>query len=500
MTRGNVSPADEAAIEPAEDGRQALHDLFDRLRAHVRRTGADAIPQGPEERRRAVRDLRSLSAELKGWERALETRLDRADDGWSLTLASLQRDVAAGVRRLESEIAQSEAQLDAALAGFQGRVGRWEAASADGERRFAETAAQDLERAEGRRARQFAEFVRTVDQTPVVDLGERPRSVPEGEAARGPRRRSRSAALLLSAGVACVGLSTLAIVLEPPMSLPVEALRGADVLGDLVLRGPILIAPPIEVAEAALPAPPRSAEPSAEAPAGLAGAIADVEAGRRGGLEQVRRLAEAGQPRAQMYLAKLYETGRGGLEANSAEARRWTARAAERGDPIAQHNLALYLLEGRGGPRDEAMAARLFRRAAVAGVGDSQVNLGLLYETGAGVDRSLVEAYKWFQIAAQNGDLRARARAVALEERLSRRELAAADRVVGRFAAGGEPPRETVLVPGAATVAESQQKLARLGFYIGPTDGRETESYREAVEAYRRSQAPEIARVSVAGP
>ena len=38
------------------------------------------------------------------------------------------------------------------------------------------------------------------------------------------------------------------------------------------------------------------------------------------------------------------------------------------------------------------------------GVADSQYNLGILYARGIGVDQNLAESYKWFSLAAQQGD------------------------------------------------------------------------------------------------
>ncbi|MGA0604398.1 tetratricopeptide repeat protein [Phenylobacterium sp. VNQ135] len=303
--------------------------------------------------------------------------------------------------------------------------------------------------------------------------------------------------MLLSAGVACLGLTTLAVVLEPPFSLAPQDAVSAP--ANIVLRGPILVAPP-RFAALDEHAPPSGAPPlsDAEAQQALASAIAAAEQGRPGAVARLRTLAEAGASRAQMYLAKLYESGKG-VPVDSAEARRWTARAADAGDAVAMHNLALYYLEGRGGPRDEVMAASLFKRSASAGVADSQFNLALLYEAGTGVDRNLVEAYRWFQVAANAGDLKARERAVSLETRLSPKEMSGAERLAAAFRPGMAEPDETVLIPGAATIAESQKKLGRLGFYIGPTDGQDTPEYRQAVNAYRKSQRTQSAAAASAG-
>ena len=53
---------------------------------------------------------------------------------------------------------------------------------------------------------------------------------------------------------------------------------------------------------------------------------------------------------------------------------------------------------------DLEKASALFRKAAERGVRDSQFNLAILHARGLGVPQDLVEAYKWFGIAASSGD------------------------------------------------------------------------------------------------
>lgn len=496
----------------ATGDRAALRALFDRLRAHVaeaedraetaldqlsatlaaplaapRTDPADLRARAEDlfsEHRGAAREVTRLADEVGAMADGLDARLARGDRSRAESLRTIDRELRDAAARLDARLARAEAEVEEALAGLAEQLARWEAAAAGEDERLSAALVAQLDAAE---VRWSEEVARLTAATPLA------RAPARSEPARRPSP-SRSAALLLSAGVACLGLATLAVVLEPP---PAPTKAAAQAEPEIVLRGPILIAPPRFAAADEL-APTRQPGAPADGGRALAAAMADAEAGRPGAVARLRALGEAGQPRAQMYLAKLYETGRG-VPADSAEARRWTARAADAGDPVAMHNLALYYLQGRGGPRDDAMAARLLRRAANGGVVDSQFNLGLLYETGAGVDRNLVEAYRWFQTAAHGGDLNARARAVALEERLSAKELASVDRLVGGFRPGADAAEETVLVAGAATVAESQKKLARLGFYIGPTDGQDTPAYRRAVEAYRKSRQAQPATVAAVG-
>lgn len=522
---------DRAAGKPEAD-QAALRRLLERLRGHlgrceVRSTSALAHIQASlgdstgsssstrdgtslrslaagvlDEQRSAARRMAQLAEDLRAMAEGLERRLESSVDARAVALRAMHGEVRAVCDRLDARLAAAEDHAGRALARLSAQLERWEGAAQARDRFVADEFAASLDESEVRSGRDIAALLRSMERLVEGPQGAG-REAPPPRAATARGSPSRSAALLFSAGVACLGLVTLAVVLEPPVRLgSAEPAAGAEV----VLRGPILIAPPRYAAEdeSGLPRSPPASAPGAPDGAAAERALADalraLQAGRPGAVERLRSLAEAGLPRAQMQLAKIYELGRAGVPADAAEARRWTARAADGGDPVAMHNLALYYLKGRGGPRDDAVAARLFRRAAVAGLADSQFNLGLLYETGSGVDRNLVEAYKWFQIAANSGDLTARGRAVTLEDRLSTREMAAVGRIASRFVAGAGEPEEAVLVPGTVTIAEAQKKLARLGYYIGPTDGQDSPAYRRAVEAYRRAEAAQPATVASTGP
>lgn len=82
-------------------------------------------------------------------------------------------------------------------------------------------------------------------------------------------------------------------------------------------------------------------------------------------------------------------------------------QAALEGDPAAAYEIAARAGEGRGIPRDLNLAARLFERAAQAGLVPAQARLGNLYEKGLGVPRDLALARNWYQQAAGRGNARA---------------------------------------------------------------------------------------------
>ena len=54
-------------------------------------------------------------------------------------------------------------------------------------------------------------------------------------------------------------------------------------------------------------------------------------------------------------------------------------------------------------PQDYGLALRLYRLAAEQGDADAQNNLGGMYAEGLGVPADPVEAYMWFELAAEQG-------------------------------------------------------------------------------------------------
>ena len=149
-------------------------------------------------------------------------------------------------------------------------------------------------------------------------------------------------------------------------------------------------------------------------------AINKLDAEDVSGLEGLRQAANLGHPAAQQRLALLYQDGGAGLTASPVEARTWFERSARGGNVDAMDSLAHYLFDGLGGTRDQVQAADWFGQAARRGDTDSQFNFARLQERGAeGVPVNLVEAYKWYLIAAAGGDQEAGQAASGLEARLS---------------------------------------------------------------------------------
>ena len=66
----------------------------------------------------------------------------------------------------------------------------------------------------------------------------------------------------------------------------------------------------------------------------------------------------------------------------------------------AQYNVGASYAGGTGVQKSDVDAAKWFRRAADQGVVFAQLNLGLLYAAGNGVPQDSVEALKWYTLAA----------------------------------------------------------------------------------------------------
>lgn len=105
---------------------------------------------------------------------------------------------------------------------------------------------------------------------------------------------------------------------------------------------------------------------------------------------------------AQYRLGNFYEKGTG-VDRDIERARTLYQSSASNGNINAMHNLGV-LLASTGNAEDFTQAASWFLQAAERGVRDSQVNMAILFARGEGVPRNLSESYKWFAIAANQGD------------------------------------------------------------------------------------------------
>lgn len=77
----------------------------------------------------------------------------------------------------------------------------------------------------------------------------------------------------------------------------------------------------------------------------------------------------------------------------------------------------------------EATAVEQMERAARKGTPETMFQLGLMYSLGRDVERDLVAAHKWFNLAALRGNCDARTYRREIAEELSTDEVAVAQRL-----------------------------------------------------------------------
>jgi TPR repeat protein len=143
-------------------------------------------------------------------------------------------------------------------------------------------------------------------------------------------------------------------------------------------------------------------------------------------------MADSGEPEAQYWLGRIYESGtllpldkeksaywyRKSAEQGYASAEYWVCRdranqdslelercmwrAAEKGAPEAQLWLGVAFDQHWFGVTDEQEALKWFQKAAEQGNPDAEDTLGVHYEVGEGVDQDYVKAAYWFRRAAEH--------------------------------------------------------------------------------------------------
>jgi len=129
-----------------------------------------------------------------------------------------------------------------------------------------------------------------------------------------------------------------------------------------------------------------------------------------------QKAAQHGHSGAELNLALLYEKG-DGVPKDASRARALIEAAARQGLVPAQRKLAELQQGTKSTPAsnlwqegrkrylagDHGGAAQSILKAAQAGNGDAQNQIGYMYEAGDGVTKSAVEAAKWYQAGAAQG-------------------------------------------------------------------------------------------------
>ena len=102
--------------------------------------------------------------------------------------------------------------------------------------------------------------------------------------------------------------------------------------------------------------------------------------------------------KAQYYAGEIYYQGKL-VPRDIALAADWFSKAAAQGSPEAMNRIGEMWAAGMNGAPDSKEAANWYHKAAAKGLAAAQYNLGLCYAKGNGVPANSVEAWKWLQLA-----------------------------------------------------------------------------------------------------
>lgn len=118
----------------------------------------------------------------------------------------------------------------------------------------------------------------------------------------------------------------------------------------------------------------------------------------------IKKLAEQGNPEAQMKMGVMLSSGVG-VSQDKLEGLKWYKNSADQGYAPGQWNLAFVYIRGEVVPQDFKKAFDLLQKAAEAGFDSAQYDLGMMYLQGLAVpapDQDKAEV--WFRRAAAQGN------------------------------------------------------------------------------------------------
>jgi TPR repeat protein len=148
--------------------------------------------------------------------------------------------------------------------------------------------------------------------------------------------------------------------------------------------------------------------------------------------------AELGNADAQFHLGLKYANA-DGLAQDFGQAAKWYLKAAEQNHHLAQFNLGAMYAGGQGVHKDESAAEIWFGKAAEQGDAGAQHHLGMnryrasLRDTPRNLPESMIEAYKWFVLAAAQGYRGSDAARDTVALKMTHADVEEATRRVGQF-------------------------------------------------------------------
>jgi hypothetical protein len=146
----------------------------------------------------------------------------------------------------------------------------------------------------------------------------------------------------------------------------------------------------------------------------------------------IKRGAREGDARCKFILGMWLLSGTESLE-DPKTGLRWLKSAAKDGLPAAQSVLGLLYASGVGVKRDDEVAVRWYQAAAEYGDPLGQTALGLATFLGVGIEENRIDAYVWTSLAAAQGNEKALAYLLTIEDTLTSGELRQAKENVAHF-------------------------------------------------------------------
>ena len=183
-------------------------------------------------------------------------------------------------------------------------------------------------------------------------------------------------------------------------------------------------------------------------------------------------------------------------------------RLAQQGDAVAQVDLGLMYASGHGVDKDEREAAAWFRKSAEQGYPPAQYNMGIAYGRGRGVEKDDREAVEWYRKAAEQGYAPAQSNLSVMYEigcgvgkderaafawalKAAKQNHAAAQRNVGAMYADGRGVQKDDCAAMAWMAKAAEQGHARAQFNLGAMyeTGRGVEKNERTAAAWYRKSA-----------
>lgn len=153
-----------------------------------------------------------------------------------------------------------------------------------------------------------------------------------------------------------------------------------------------------------------------------------------------KKAAAQGNTAPNFYLGLLYENGLGAPK-NYAEAAKWYTKAASAPKSVGlQFALSMGAGKGLHAPEDNSQVIKVFPMVLDQALASAAYNLGMMCWNGRGAPENDVDAYKWFAVAASNGNHLAEYNMRILARQMSQKQIADAMASVASWAKV-HPPR-----------------------------------------------------------